>query len=138
ASAVPIVVLGLVLGTYLGEQIRTRDVSSAVRAVEMATRLGVTPQLRMRSGALHVSRQETADLDRALRHGDAVGGQIARIQIWSQAKRVVYSDDHRLIGHGAVGPPSEELLAALRGTVGTETLSAAHRLTRERESQGLL
>ena len=43
ASAIPIVLLGLVLGTYLGQQIRDRDVSSAVRALELATRLGVTP-----------------------------------------------------------------------------------------------
>ena len=92
----------------------------------------------MRGGTLHVNKEESANLDRALRKSGSAGGQIARIQIWSRAKRVVYSNDHALVGHRPVGPPSDELLDALHGTVGTEFLSASQKLTQERETQGLL
>ncbi len=137
ASAIPIVALGLVLAQYLGQQIRDRNVSSTVHAVELALRLGVAPNLPT---GLHtpVSGREAAALRAAVHESGANGGKIARVQIWNRNLRVMYADDRALIGKGPVGPPSEELLAALKGQVGTELLKASSKLQTEKETQALL
>jgi diguanylate cyclase (GGDEF)-like protein len=138
ASAVPIALLGLVLGQYLGNQIRARSEVSTVRAVELALRLGITPQLDRHMLQTRLSRARMRALDRAIANRTAGGGRIARIQIWNPRLRVVYSEDHGLIGRGPVGPPSDELVAALKGRVATELLSPARALHTERETAPLL
>ena len=116
ASAVPIVLLGLVLGQYLSQQIRDRSVDSTVSAVELAMRLGITPHLNRRYLRSNLPHRQVKALDHAVKDNAAGGGDIARIQIWNRKLRVVYSDDKSLVGHGPVGPPSDELVAALHGT----------------------
>ena len=46
---------------------------------------------------------------------------VARVKIWDRAYKVVYSDDHDLIGR--TFPPSDELEDALRGEVASEVSS---------------
>jgi diguanylate cyclase (GGDEF)-like protein len=138
ASAVPIVLLGLVLGQYLSAQIRDRSVASTVSAVQLAMRLGITPQLSRRDLATKLPARQVRELDRAVKDRMAGGGDIARIQIWNRRIRVAYSDDRSLIGLGPIGPPSEELLRALHGRVASEILPASAKLQTERETQGLL
>jgi diguanylate cyclase (GGDEF)-like protein len=138
ASAVPIVLLGLVLGQYLSQQIRERSVDSTVSAVELAMRLGITPHLNQRYLRTNLPPRQVKALDHAVKDRTAGGGDIARIQIWNRKLRVVYSDDKSLVGKGPVGPPSAELVAALHGHVARELLGSSSKLTTEKETQRLL
>ncbi|MGN6378010.1 MAG: putative bifunctional diguanylate cyclase/phosphodiesterase [Gaiellales bacterium] len=138
ASAIPIVLLGLVLGQYLSHQIRDRNVASTVSGLELAMRLGITPHLNRRALGTTLPRRQVRELDRAVKDRAAGGGDIVRIQIWNRKVRVAYSDDRKLMGHGPVGPPSEELVEALHGHVASELLNGTEELTTERETQALL
>jgi diguanylate cyclase (GGDEF)-like protein len=131
-------VLGVVLGQYLSHQIRDRTDASTVSGMELAMRLGITPHLNLRQLDKTLPPKQVRALDRAVHDQAAGGGDIARIQIWNRHLRVAYSDDSKLIGHGPVGPPSDELVRALHGHVASELLGSKDELTTERETQTLL
>jgi len=117
ASALPIALLGIALGHYLTGQTQRRALSNARQAALLTSRLGVQPLLTpadLRNG-LPPERFEV--LDRALRT-DLIGSEVARIKIWNRDGRVVYSDDHRLVGR--VFPPTAELRKALDDHVASE------------------
>ena len=68
-------------------------------------------------------RRQAQALDDAVR-GLAPGDlHVARIQIWNEQRRIVYSTDSALIGHGAQGEPSPELSRALQGSTASEVIS---------------
>ena len=48
---------------------------------------------------------------------------MARVQIWNQQRKIIYSTDSTLIGHGAEGEPSAELGEALSGKTASEVIS---------------
>jgi diguanylate cyclase (GGDEF)-like protein len=117
ASLVPIVVLGLVLAHFMAAGIRERAVSDAAKSAELIARLGVQPQLSPAEVSKGISPSRRRALDETLRTG-LVRGDVARIKVWNRDSRVVYSNDHRLIGR--TFPPSDELESALGGETESE------------------
>jgi diguanylate cyclase (GGDEF)-like protein len=123
ASAVPVVVLGLVLANYLGNQIHDRTLRSSIEAADLTVRLGIEPHLSRAALAHGLPAAQAQALDAAVR-GLAPGDlHVARIQIWNEQRRIVYSTDAALIGRGAEGEPSAELSDALQGTPASEVIA---------------
>ena len=115
--------LGLVLANYLGNQIHDRTLRSSVQAADLTVRLGIEPHLTRDALAHGLPATQAKALD------DAVGGlapgelHVARIQIWNERRRIVYSTEPALIGKGAQGEPSAELSDALQGADASEVIS---------------
>jgi diguanylate cyclase (GGDEF)-like protein len=123
ASAVPVVVLGIVLANYLGNQIHDRTLRSSVQAADLTVRLGIEPHLTRDALAHGLPAAQARALDDAVR-GLAPGElHVARIQIWNEQRTIVYSTDPALVGKGAQGEPSAELAAALQGGTASEVIS---------------
>ena len=115
--------LGLVLANYLGNQIHERTLHSSVQAADLTVRLGIEPHLTrdaLSHGLPAAQAQALDDAVRGLAPGDL---HVARIQIWNEQRRIVYSTDSALIGHGAQGEPSPELSRALQGSTASEVIS---------------
>jgi diguanylate cyclase (GGDEF)-like protein len=131
ASAVPIVLLGLVLANYLGTQIHDRTLRSSVQAADLTVRLGIEPHLT-RDALVHgLPAAQANALDDAVR-GLAPGDlHVARIQIWNRRRTIVYSTDPALIGHQAQGAPAPELGDALQGATTSEVISDRGNVERE-------
>ncbi|MGH3139010.1 MAG: putative bifunctional diguanylate cyclase/phosphodiesterase [Gaiellales bacterium] len=115
--------LGLVLANYLGSQIHDRTLRSSVEAADLTVRLGIEPHLTRDALAHGLPAAEAQALDDAVR-GLAPGElHVARVQIWNQQRKIIYSTDSTLIGHGAEGEPSSELGEALKGKTASEVIS---------------
>jgi diguanylate cyclase (GGDEF)-like protein len=111
-SLIPIVALGFVLARVLQKQIVQRTLADAGQSAQLVARLGVQPWLT--PGDLHrgLSAQSIHKLDEQLRTRSV--SDLARIKIWSAAGRIVYSDDHALIGR-SLGADDDDLHDALAG-----------------------
>ena len=119
----PVIVLGLVLANYLGNQIHDRTLRSSVQAADLTVRLGIEPHLTHSALTHGLPAAQAKALDNAVR-GLAPGDlHVARIQIWNEDRTIVYSTDSALIGHGADGKPSSELGKALQGATASEVIS---------------
>ena len=119
----PVAVLGLVLANYLGNQIHDRTLRSSVQAADLTVRLGIEPHLTRDALAHGLPAAQAQALNEAV-HGLAPGElHVARIQIWNEQRRIVYSTDAALIGKGAQGEPSAELSDALQGASASEVIS---------------
>ena len=122
ASAVPIVALGFVLANYLGRQIHDRTLNSTVSAAQLTVRLGIEPHLSRRSLVHGLPPAQAHALDAAVRGLTPGGLQVVRVQVWNTHRRIVYSSERSLVGHGAEGEPSTELVAALGGRTESEVV----------------
>ncbi len=111
-SLVPIVALGFVLARVLQDQIVTRAVDDASESAQLLARIGIQPRLTARDLRDGLSPAGVHSLDRQLQ-ARSVTQDLARIKIWNTHHRVIYSDDHQLIGRTL--PPSDDLLNALAG-----------------------
>jgi diguanylate cyclase (GGDEF)-like protein len=111
-SLIPILALGFVLARVLQAQIVTRAVADASQSAQLLARIGIQPQLTPEDLRDGLSGPEMHALDRQLSARSATQN-LARIKIWSAHYRVIYSDDHQLVGHTFV--PSDELRGALAG-----------------------
>jgi predicted signal transduction protein with EAL and GGDEF domain len=111
-SLVPIVALGFVLARVLQDQIVTRAVADASQSAQILARIGIQPRLTPRDLRRGLDGAQVQSLDRQLQ-ARSVTQDLARIKIWNTHFRVIYSDDHGLIGHTL--PPSDDLLHALAG-----------------------
>lgn len=111
-SLIPIVALGFVLARVLQKQIVQRTLADAGQSAQLVARLGVQPWLT--PGDLHggLSARSIHRLDEQLRTRSV--SDLARIKIWSAAGRIVYSDDHALIGR-SLGADDDDLQDALAG-----------------------
>ncbi|MGA2165015.1 MAG: bifunctional diguanylate cyclase/phosphodiesterase [Solirubrobacteraceae bacterium] len=111
-SLIPIVALGFVLARVLQQQIVQRTLADAGQSAQLVARLGVQPWLT--PGDLHrgLSAQSIHRLDEQLRTRSV--SDLARIKIWGAAGRIVYSDDHALIGR-SLGAEDDDLHDALAG-----------------------
>ncbi len=110
ASAIPLLVLGVVLGKYLSHRIEQRALAEAERSAQLIARVGFQPLLTERDlkrGYLPKARKRA--LDRAL--NSELDGGLARTKIWNRGVRVVYSDHQSLIGrqYTIFGPLREAL-----------------------------
>jgi diguanylate cyclase (GGDEF)-like protein len=118
-SLVPMVALGFILTRVLQTQIVTRGLANASQSAEVIAHVAVQPRLSPRDLHAGLSANGVRALDEQLR-ARSVTQNLARIKIWNAGNRVVYSDDHRLIGR--VFKPSGGLQAALAGRPNSATV----------------
>ncbi len=112
-SLVPIVALGVILAHVLQTQITAQALSDAAESARLIARVGIQPQLTPQVMRQGLSPAAVRTLDEQLRT-PSVADDLARVKIWNAQHRVVYSEDHTLIGRTL--PPSYDLLDALAGT----------------------
>jgi len=117
-SAIPIILLGVVLGQALNMVIRERSLANARDGAELVSRLGIQPLLTPTAIAQGLAPEEIRMLDEALHSGGMVAREIARINVWNRDYVIAYSDDHGLIGRAF--QPSDELKSALAGRIASE------------------
>jgi len=111
-SLVPIVALGLILARVLQEQIVERSLADADQSAQLIARIGIQPRLTPHDLRYGMSAAGVRALDEQLRTR-SVTRDLARIKIWNTHDKVIYSDDHKLIGRTL--PPDDDLLDALAG-----------------------
>src|SRR5262249_12391008 len=118
-SALAIAALGAVIATVLARELRNDVLASSRRQalmVQVVAAGKVTPEA-MKHG---VTGKPLEELDRAF-----AGSGVARVKIWSPDGRIVYSDDHDLIGRRF--PLEDDITNAVKGkiTSGVSDLRAA-------------
>ncbi len=113
-SLVPIIVLGLVLAKVLQTQIVQRTLADSGQSAQLVARLGIQPRLTPRDLRDGLSAQGIHALDEQLR-ARSVTSDLARIKIWNNRGRIVYSDDHALIGRSPGAEGDNDLQDALAG-----------------------
>ena len=96
-SLVPIVLLGFALTRVIQSQARSQSIDNATQSARLIANLGIQPRLTPRELLNGLSPNEIHDLDKQLRER-STSENLARIKIWNAERRVVYSDDHRVIG----------------------------------------
>jgi two-component system NarL family sensor kinase len=95
-SGVAALILLAAAGVYLLRNIgRDEATRNARQVAELAGRSVVEPALT--PGVLRGDPAAIARLDRVVHRG-VLGDRIVRVKIWDARGRIVYSDDHRLIG----------------------------------------
>ncbi|MEA2282132.1 MAG: hypothetical protein QOK21_2739, partial [Solirubrobacteraceae bacterium] len=111
-SLTVIAVLGLAIGLTLKHQIEHRALARASQLAEVVAELGVLPRLAHDDldGALPARRIHALDV--ALRRFAAERG-VARMKVFNGDGRIVYADDHSLIGDSEVAEGGVD--QALRG-----------------------
>src|SRR3954462_11031067 len=83
-------------GVYLLQHVaRDEAIRNARENAELAGRGVVAPALT--PALLRADPAAVARVDRVVRRG-ILGGRIVRVKIWDATGRIVYSDEHRLIG----------------------------------------
>ncbi len=113
-SGFAIVLLGLSLGTFLKVLIQDHAQANAVQSAQVIAGIGIQPLLTEADLQSGLTDEHIQALDSAVTSSKLLGTELARINIWNEQHRVVYSNDHSLIGK--VFPPSAELNDALAGT----------------------
>jgi diguanylate cyclase (GGDEF)-like protein len=111
-SLIPIVALGLILARVLQDQIVERSLADADQSAQLIARIGIQPRLTPHDLRYGMSPSGVRVLDEQLR-ARSVTHDLARIKIWNAHDKVIYSDDHSLIGRTL--PPSDDLVDALAG-----------------------
>jgi diguanylate cyclase (GGDEF)-like protein len=122
-SVIPMILLGLVLSQYLGNQIQKRTLAEAKRAGVLIARVGFQPQLSPIDLQQGLTQSQAEALDNALRSKGVADG-VARVKVWNRAARIVYSNDRGLIGRRFL------LFNSLRKALGGEISSEVSRLRR--------
>ena len=97
-SLVPMVVLGFVLTRVIEQQVESHSVADASQSARLIANIGIQPRLTPHELAVGLTQAQIRQLDLQLR-ARSTTENLARIKIWNAAHVVVYSDDHRLIGH---------------------------------------
>jgi diguanylate cyclase (GGDEF)-like protein len=131
-SLVPIVALGFILARVLQQQIITRTLADAGESAQLIARLGIQPRLTRSDLRNGLSARGIQELDEQLR-ARSVQHDLARIKIWNNQRKIIYSDDHSLIGQSPNTSGDDDLHDALEGqpdpaevmtpALGTETAS---------------
>jgi diguanylate cyclase (GGDEF)-like protein len=111
-SLVPMLLLGVILARVLQSQIVMRTLADETESARVIAHIGIQPRLTPADLTVGMSASGVRDLDKQL-SARSVTQDLARIKIWNAADRVVYSDDHGLIGRTL--EPSEDLRDALAG-----------------------
>jgi diguanylate cyclase (GGDEF)-like protein len=111
-SLIPIVALGLILARVLQAQIVERALTDADQSAQLIARIGIQPRVTPHDLRYGMNAEGVRNLDEQLR-ARSVTRDLARIKIWNTHDKVIYSDDHSLIGRTLA--PSDDLLDALAG-----------------------
>ncbi len=109
-SLVPIVALGFILARVLQAQTVTRTLADESEAARIIAHVGIQPHLSPQTLRAGLTPAGVRALDEQL-SGRSVRRDLARIKIWNAHYKVIYSDDHALIGRTLA--PSDDLLNAL-------------------------
>jgi diguanylate cyclase (GGDEF)-like protein len=131
------VALGFILARVLETQIVTRTLADEDEAAQLIAHLAIQPRLSPQDLKKGLSAEGVKALDQQL-SGRSVTQDLARIKIWNAGHRVIYSDDHALIGR--TFKPSDDLEAALDGRPEDATVvtPAAHTETASEVGLGQL
>jgi diguanylate cyclase (GGDEF)-like protein len=124
ASAIPLLVMGAVMGKYLSHRVQERTLAQAERSAELIARVGFQSQItaeELKRGELSPSREIA--LNEALSSKQQEDG-LARIKIWNRAGIVVYSDKREQIGKRYL------LFGPLRQALAGKTVSSVSELPR--------
>ena len=97
ASALVVALLGVVLGRTLASTVRARALDDAEQAAVLVGDSFVQPHLSAADLENGLSTNESGQLDNML-SGVEESDRIVRIKVWSPDGRVVYADDHSIIG----------------------------------------
>jgi|SRR5580692_1018908 diguanylate cyclase (GGDEF)-like protein len=111
-SVVPIAALGFILARVLQAQIVSRTLADETEAARIVAHIGIEPHLSPQDLRVGLTPSGVRALDQQL-SARSVTQDLARIKIWNSHYKVIYSDDHSLIGRTL--PPSDDLLHALAG-----------------------
>ena len=111
-SLVAIVVLGFALTRMLQRQVLSNELSSAADSAQLIARLGIQPRLTPQDLRQGMSAQAVSALDTQLQARSRTR-DLARIKIWNTKDKIIYSDDHALIGRTL--PGDDDLREALEG-----------------------
>jgi len=109
-SLLPIVALGFILARVLEAQIVARTLADETEAARIVAHIGIQPHLSPQSLRAGLTPAGVRALDQQL-SARSVTQDLARIKIWNAHYKVIYSDDHSLIGHTLT--PSDDLVNAL-------------------------
>ena len=120
ASAAAMVVLGIVLARVEAGQIKARALAGATDSGVMLAQVGLRSHLDPSDIAAGLDAAELRELDNVFDAGVA-NGRIVRVKIWSPQGRVIYSDDHTLIGR--TFPVASDLGEALDGETSSDVSS---------------
>jgi diguanylate cyclase (GGDEF)-like protein len=113
-SLVPIVALGFILARVLQQQIIARTLTDAGESAQLMARVGIQPRLTRSDLHNGLSARAIGELDEQLR-APLVKQDLARIKIWNNQGKIVYSDDHGLIGQSPNTSDDDDLHDALEG-----------------------
>lgn len=133
-SLLPIVVLGFILARVLQAQIVSGALANATESARIIAHLGIEPHLSPQDLRNGLTPAGVRALDQQL-SARSVTQDLARIKIWNARDKVVYSDDHRLIGRTLV--PSDDLLNALAGRPNNADIVAPSRHAETASEVGL-
>jgi diguanylate cyclase (GGDEF)-like protein len=111
-SLLPMIVLGFILARVLQAQIVSRTLADETEAARIVAHIGIEPHLTPQDLRTGLSPAGIRMLDQQL-SARSVTQDLARIKIWNSHYKVIYSDDHSLIGRTL--PPSDDLQHALAG-----------------------
>jgi diguanylate cyclase (GGDEF)-like protein len=111
-SFVAFVLIGVVLGRTLTDQIRERSLVAAGESAELVTHFGIQPQLSAYDVREGLAPEAVDSLDRLL-HAGYTSDSVLTIRIWNREDRVVYSDERSVIG--SVEPAEHGLTEAIAG-----------------------
>jgi diguanylate cyclase (GGDEF)-like protein len=111
-SLIPVVALGVILAHVLQSQITARTLADAGQSARLLARVGIQPELSPKAMRDGLSPVGIRTLDEQLRT-PSVARDLARIKIWNAQHKVIYSEDHSLIGRTLA--PSDDLVDALAG-----------------------
>jgi len=111
-SIVPIIALGFILARVLEAQIVERTLADESETARIIAHIGIEPHLSQQDLRTGLTPAGVRALDQQL-SARSVTQDLARIKIWNSHFKVIYSDDHSLIGRTL--PPSDDLLHALAG-----------------------
>ncbi len=123
-SLLVVVLMGWVVGTVLGDDVRARTRADAVRGAALVVNVGIKPLLTPDDLARNfapIDQSRLATLNQALGSTTDQGASrdgIARIKVWNRQHWVVYSDNPRLVGKWF--PGDDGLAAALAGSTNSE------------------
>ncbi|MGO9322233.1 MAG: putative bifunctional diguanylate cyclase/phosphodiesterase [Solirubrobacteraceae bacterium] len=111
-SLLPMVLLGFILARVLQAQIVERTLADASESARLIARIGIEPHLSPQDLRTGLTQAGIRELDQQL-SARSVTQDLARIKIWNAHYKVIYSDDHSLIGRTLT--PSDDLQHALAG-----------------------
>jgi diguanylate cyclase (GGDEF)-like protein len=116
------ILLGVALGELVEHEIRTRAIGSAAHSAQLVASFGLQSQLSYTDTEQGLDPEAIPALDYLFLSGYQAG-TLAKVEVINVRRRVIYSNDHTLIGKPAA--PARGLDEALRGHRTAEVVHAA-------------